>query len=110
MKKHRSKNKKDVPTVVADRTDARIGYVCISIAGHDKGEYFAIVAGVDRDSVLVADGKARKLIAPKKKKMRHLSIITRLPEQTADVLKKGVFNDSFLRKTIAAALHEADLI
>ncbi len=110
MKKQKSKTEKDVPAVVPDRTDARVGSVCVSMAGHDKGEYLVIIAGIDRDNVLVADGKARKLIAPKKKKMRHLSIITRLPEQTADVLKKGVYNDSFLRKTVAMTLQEANLI
>ena len=110
MKKQKSKNKNDIPAPVSDRTDARVGAVCISMAGHDKGEYLVIIAGIDRDCVQVADGKARKLIAPKKKKMRHLSIITRLPLQATDVLKKGVFDDSFLRKAIAAALHEADLI
>ena len=107
MKKQKSKNEKDVPAVVLDRTDERVGTVCISMAGHDKGDHLVIIAGIDRDCVCVADGKARKLIAPKKKKMRHLSIITRLPEQITEVLKKGDYNDSFLWKTISAVLQES---
>ena len=110
MKKQKIKIEKNVPLIVPDRSDARVGSVCVSMAGHDEGICFIVIAGVDRDHVYVADGKARKLIAPKKKKMRHLSIITRLPEQTADVLKNDVYNDSFLRKAISAALKEADLI
>ena len=110
MKKHKGKNEKDVPATVSDRTDARVGSVCVSMAGHDKGRYLVVVAGIDPNHVLVADGKARKLIAPKKKKMRHLSIIKRLPAQTADALKSGVLNDSLLRKALAAVLQEADLI
>ena len=107
MKKQKSKNEKDVPAVVLDRTDERVGTVCVSMAGHDKGACLVVIAGVDRDRVCVADGKARKLIAPKKKKMRHLSIITRLPEQITEILKKGEYNDSFLRKAISAVLQES---
>ena len=107
MKKQKSKKEKDVPALVLDRADERVGAVCVSTAGHDKGTYLVVIAGIDRDRVCVADGKARKLIAPKKKKMRHLSIITRLPEQIAEVLKKGDYNDSFLRKTISTVLPES---
>ena len=104
------KIEKNAPPIVTDRSDARVGSVCVSMAGHDEGACFIVIAGIDRDHVYVADGKARKLIAPKKKKMRHLSIIARLPEQTLDVLKQGVYNDSFLRKAISTALQEANLI
>ena len=107
MKKQKSKNEKDVPAIVLDRTDERVGTVCVSKAGHDKGVYLVVIAGIDRDRVCIADGKARKLIAPKKKKMRHLRIITRLPEQITEVLKKGDYNDSFLRKVISTILTES---
>ena len=107
MKKQKSKNEKDVPALVLDRTDERVGNVCISMAGHDKGDYLVVIAGIDRDRVCVADGKARKLIAPKKTKMRHLSVITRLPEQITEVLQKRDYNDSFLRKAISTVLPES---
>ena len=107
MKKRKSKNEKNVPSVIPDRTDMRVGNVCVSTAGHDEGTYLVVIAGIDRDHVYVADGKARKTIAPKKKKMRHLSMITRLPEQTADVLRNGCYNDSFLRKVIVSVLQES---
>ena len=106
MKKQKNKNVKDVKPPVLDRADARVGSVCVSIAGHDTGVYLVIIAGIDRDHVYVADGKARKLIAPKKKKMRHLSMISRLPEQTMEVLRKDGYNDSFLRKVLSAVLSE----
>ena len=107
MKKRKSKNEKNVPSVIPDRTDMRVGSVCVSTAGHDEGVYLIVIAGIDRDHVYVADGKARKTIAPKKKKMRHLSMITRLPEQITDVLKNGCYNDSFLRKAVASVLQES---
>ena len=100
-KKRQSKNEKDIPSVVFDRTDSRVGSVCVSTAGHDEGSLLVVVAGLDRDHVYVADGKARKLIAPKKKKMRHLSMITRFSEQDVKALREGACNDSFLRKAIS---------
>ena len=106
MKKRKSKSEKDIPPIVFEKTDARVGNVCVSKAGHDEGVCFIVIAGIDRDHVYVADGRARKLIAPKKKKMRHLSMITRLSEQKAEVLKSGVYNDSFLRKALSDALQE----
>ena len=101
MKKQKSKKAIDVPTVFSDRSDERVGTVCISTAGHDKGDRLVIIAGIDRDHVYVADGKARKLIAPKKKKMRHLSMITRFSEQDVKALREGVWNDSTLRRKIS---------
>ena len=106
MKKRKTKIEKNVPSLASDRTDARVGSVCVSKAGHDAGDYLVVIAGIDRDHVYVADGKARKLIAPKKKKVRHLSMITKLSEQTLEILRSGVYNDSFLRKEISAVLWE----
>lgn len=100
------KIEKNAPPVVTDRSDARVGSVCVSMAGHDEGACFIVIAGIDRDHVYVADGKARKLIAPKKKKMRHLSMITKLSGQTEEILRSGAYNDSFLRKEISAVLQE----
>ena len=105
-KKRQSKNEKDIPSVVFDRTDSRVGSVCVSTAGHDEGSLLVVVAGLDRDHVYVADGKARKLIAPKKKKMRHLSMITKLSESATNVLQQGICNDSFLRKILRASSQE----
>ena len=83
MKKKRlKKDAKDRTLAVPDRTDARVGSICVSMAGHDAGLLLAVVAGIDRNHVLTADGKTRKLDAPKKKKMRHLSMITNFPRRT----------------------------
>ena len=102
MKKKRlKKNAKDEKPAVFDQTDARVGCVCVSTAGHDAGLKLAIIAGIDRDHVFVADGKTRKLGAPKKKKMRHLSMLTKLSEQEAQVIRGKAANDSFLRKALS---------
>ena len=99
-KKRQSKNEKDNLHAAFDQADERVGSVYVSMAGHDRGFLFVAVAALDRDHVLVADGKTRKLIAPKKKKMRHLSMITRFSEQETQTLREGAANDSFLRKAL----------
>lgn len=106
MKKRKTKIEKNVPMFVPDKTDERVGSVYVSMAGHDAGAYLVVIAGIDRDHVYVADGKARKLIAPKKKKMRHLSMITKLSAQATEILRSGVYNDSFLRKELSAVMRE----
>ncbi|MBR7161258.1 MAG: KOW domain-containing RNA-binding protein [Clostridia bacterium] len=105
-KKQHTQNEKDRTYPVFDRTDTRVGSVCVSKAGHDTGDCLVIIAGIDRGHVYVADGKARKLIAPKKKKMRHLNMITKLSGPDAEVLRGGVYNDSFLRKVLSRAKSE----
>ena len=48
------------------------GMIVRSLAGHDKGELMVVV-GVDGDGrLLLADGRRRKLAAPKKKKEKHV--------------------------------------
>lgn len=51
-----------------------IGEFAISLAGHDKGRMYLIV-GEEDDMLFLADGKSRKLDAPKKKKKKHLQIV-----------------------------------
>ena len=49
-----------------------IGSVVMSTQGRDKGMYFVVVS-VGRDVVYLADGGMRKLNAPKKKNIKHVS-------------------------------------
>ena len=48
------------------------GQVVRSLAGHDKGRYYAIV-GFSEGLPLIADGKVRKCQGPKRKNPRHLA-------------------------------------
>ncbi len=47
------------------------GQIVISTAGHDKGELL-VIAGFDKNRVLVCDGKQRRLEKPKAKNPKHL--------------------------------------
>lgn len=102
MKPKKRKKKVGEMPLVQDKTDCRVGSLVVSMAGHDAGLLFIVVAGIDPDYVLIADGKTRKLAAPKKKKMQHLSILTSLSESEVEKLRSQTCNDSFLRRTISA--------
>ena len=52
--------------------NVQIGTVVLSTQGRDKGMYFVVVA-VGRGVVYLADGGMRKLNAPKKKNVKHVS-------------------------------------
>ncbi len=80
-----------------------IGAVCVSKAGHDKGQAFVIVGICDEQHVLLCDGETRKLSRPKKKKLMHLKI----EPQRADEIGKRVTEaepllDADVRKALNA--------
>lgn len=51
--------------------EAKLGMIVRSVAGHDKGRFLVITAA-DDDFAFIADGKERRLEAPKKKRLKHL--------------------------------------
>ena len=57
----------------------KVGSVVYSRAGRDEGRFYAVIEIVDDSFVTIADGDVRKLVKPKKKKIRHL-------KNTGDVL------------------------
>ncbi len=73
-----------------------------SDAGRDKGKLFAVLA-VEGEYLLLADGKGRKVEAPKRKKRRHVLFVasdaTRLSEKIKSSEK---ITNSELRRTLAA--------
>ena len=73
------------------------GMVVKSKAGHDKNEYFVIAKKLDDEDrfVMIMNGKSRKIDSPKKKNMRHLSIVNKiLPEDS-------LTSDKSIRKALA---------
>ena len=69
-----------------------VGQIAMSMAGHDKGEFFVITA-VEGKYVYICNGKQRKLEKPKKKKIIHIQL-------TRTVLDIGSINTN--RKLIKA--------
>ena len=54
--------------------------LAISRAGHDKDTLYVVLDSDDTYAWL-ADGKRRRLDAPKKKKWKHVQVIRHLPEE-----------------------------
>ena len=79
------------------------GRVVRSTAGRDGGRLFVVIAEVDQDFVLVADGSLRKIDRPKKKRRKHLyalpqlmpSIVNQMPEdhQIRNYIRANVPNE-----------------
>ena len=77
-----------------------------SDAGRDKGKPFIVLA-VEGEYLLLADGKSRKVEAPKRKKRRHVQFVaaeqTRVSEK---IISKEKVTNSELRRTLAAYREE----
>lgn len=74
----------------------------VSLAGRDKGQYF-FVLDTDETFAFIADGKARRVEQPKRKKHRHLARLPQTDTRVADKIRNGdkVLN-SELRRELAA--------
>ena len=78
------------------------GDIVCSLAGHDAGSLFFVVEA-GPDSVLLADGKRRRVENPKRKNRKHVSIVARTDSRVADQLRQGdKVTNSELRRELAA--------
>jgi len=66
--------------------------LCKSVAGHDKGSWYAVVESAP-GVVYIADGRRRRLGAPKKKNIKHV-------ELTRKSVTLEFFTDRSLRKAL----------
>ena len=84
------------------------GWIVRATAGRDKGGIFCVV-GVDqeRDRLLLADGKRRKIARPKAKKLGHVCTLTdqrhMFDHPAVHSLRQGEpVSDRALRRALAA--------
>ena len=76
--------------------------IVTSTAGRDKGEVFFVLA-TEGDFLLLADGKGRRVEAPKRKKRRHVLFVSEDSSRLADKIKRSEkITNSELRRTLAA--------
>ena len=50
------------------------GRLCLSKSGRDKGRYFIIKETAEEGYVYITDGMMRKVMNPKRKKLKHLEL------------------------------------
>ncbi len=78
-----------------------LGRIARSKAGHDKGKRFAVIGMADEAHVLIADGDARKIAKPKRKKPMHLAFENAtLADIGAILAQPGGTADAALRKAL----------
>ena len=78
------------------------GDVVRSAAGHDRGQLF-LITREEGDFVWLADGKSRKLEAPKKKRRKHVVSAGFWTHPAAGRMKNGVpVLDSEIRRALGA--------
>jgi len=71
-------------------------------AGREAGKSF-FVLDVDGEYLLLADGKARKVEAPKRKKRKHVCFLAESDSRVAEKIRSNEkITNSELRKAIAA--------
>ena len=73
--------------------DPEIAYLNISdvvqsLAGHDQGKLFYVIA-VENDYVHLANGKDRSLDKPKRKKRKHVQKVLRSETRVAEKIRSG---------------------
>ena len=72
-----------------------------SDAGRDKGKLFVVLA-VEGEYLLLADGKARRVEAPKRKKRRHVLFVAAEETRVSEKIKSNEkVTNSELRRTLA---------
>ncbi|MEG2450107.1 MAG: KOW domain-containing RNA-binding protein [Clostridia bacterium] len=67
-----------------------LGQVVFSIAGRDRGKYFAVIEVVDGSYVKIADGDSHRIKTSKLKKVKHLHTKGDVLEKLAEKLKNGI--------------------
>ncbi|CDZ75238.1 hypothetical protein ING2D1G_1098 [Peptoniphilus sp. ING2-D1G] len=73
----------------------KVGQVVKSKAGRDAGTIFLVNKILDENYVSIVDGKSRKLVNPKKKKIKHLIIY----KDIIDISETDLSN-SYIRKSL----------
>ena len=77
-----------------------------SDAGRDKGKLFVVLA-VEGEYLLLADGKSRRVEAPKRKKRRHVLFVAAEEPRVSEKIKNNEkITNSELRRTLAAYREE----
>ena len=73
-----------------------------SLAGHDKGEVFCVL-DTEGAYLLLADGKGRRVAAPKRKKRIHAERAGRFEHPALDKIEQGLpVSDNEIRRALAA--------
>lgn len=78
-----------------------LGHIVISSAGRDAGQTYVVVGWHKPQTLLVADGRGRKVASPKKKNVKHVTRHS-IANHVAAVLSEGLrVTDEAIRQALA---------
>ena len=78
---------------------AKLGDVCTSLMGHDKGRNYLIVKIECPDFILLADGQYRPMAFPKRKRIKHVRLLPySLPALQIEKVLKGTLKDNEIHR------------
>ena len=81
--------------------DIAKGDLVIATAGREEGKLFFVLE-VQAEYLLLADGKARKIESPTRKKNKHVQLVASSSSRTAEKIRSGIkITNSELRKALA---------
>ncbi|MFV0504079.1 MAG: hypothetical protein ACK5LT_08965 [Lachnospirales bacterium] len=80
-------------------SDFKVGQLCYSKNGRDRGVTF-IVIKVEDDYVYLVNGERRTLDRPKRKKIKHVQIINSISSCVLEHMGNKDLLDSHIRKAI----------
>ena len=99
------KNVNNNNKIIADKADNpyKIGDIVLALAGRDEDRLFAVVGIIDKDYVLISNGRSRRVDFPKKKKIRHIKLLKEAGSSFAERVEKsksGRLTNLILRNVI----------
>ena len=83
--------------------DTWVGSIVLSLKGRDSKRHFVIVALDEVNGyVYVADGKLRQIQHPKKKKSKHIRVVSHSSSALTEACRNGTVTNRMLREELEA--------
>ncbi|MGL5511783.1 MAG: KOW domain-containing RNA-binding protein [Sporomusa sp.] len=81
--------------------DISLGHIVISSAGRDADHAYVVLGWYKPQTLLVADGRGRKVVSPKKKNVKHVKRHS-IANSLAEALLSGIkVTDEQVRQALA---------
>jgi ribosomal protein L14E/L6E/L27E len=88
--------------------DIGIGSIVKATMGRDKDKFFVVTGFIDDNYVLMADGCSRRISRPKKKKLKHITVMKDVALEVRDKILEGkCVLDAEIRKSLKSMGYES---
>jgi ribosomal protein L14E/L6E/L27E len=78
-----------------------MGQLVTSIAGRDEMQVYLVVGITNNNVLLLANGRERKMLNPKRKNIRHVNVLKSIAKGAAEKLQSGMkVTDEEIRQAI----------